>query len=145
MLIAVLFVAAALVGLFAMNRQDPPTHWMRLIPVAVGAMAIGVALASVLRRGEVATPGDLAGVLAFVAVVLIAAADPLRRWVTVFPLAQAAHPGRSAMLWLTVVIACAAVTLACARDPGRPRHRPGPANSRPLRRGTANAISRSRR
>jgi hypothetical protein len=109
----------ALAGLFMLDRLDGSTHWLRLGPLALGSLAIGVALAAALRRGGTGTPGDLAGVLAVGTVVLLVATDPLRHWVSVIPLGDAAHSGRSVLLWTAVIAAGAAVTFACCRDPAR--------------------------
>jgi hypothetical protein len=107
----------ALVGLLMLDRLDGSTHWLRLGPLAVGSLAIGVALAAALRAGGTGTPGDLAGVLAVGSVVLLVATDPLRHWVSVAPLGDAARSGRSVLLWTAVITACAAITFACNRDP----------------------------
>jgi hypothetical protein len=107
----------ALVALLILDRLDGSSHWLHLGPLALGSLAIGVALAAALRRGGTGTPGDLAGVLAVGSVVLLIATDPLRHWVSVIPLGDAAHSGRSLMLWTTVIAGCAAVTFACCRDP----------------------------
>jgi hypothetical protein len=107
----------ALVGLLVLDRVDGSTHWLRLGPLALGSLAIGVTLAASLRRGGTGTPGDLAGVLAVGIVVLLFAVDPFRHWVSVVPLGDAAHAGRSVLLWTAVVTACATVTFACCRDP----------------------------
>jgi hypothetical protein len=114
----------ALVGLLMLDRLDGPTHWMRLGPLALGSLTVGVALAAALRAGGTGTPGDLAGVLAVGSVVLLVATDPLRHWVGVMPLGDAVHPGRSCLFWTAVIAGCAVVTFACCRDPahrGRPR------------------------
>lgn len=119
-------MAVALCGLFTLDRLDPDTHWLRLLPLAAGAIGIGVGLAAVLRHSGTAAPGELAGVVTLVGTVLVVAVDPLRRWIELLPLGDAAHPGRSVTLWIAVVGACAVVTLACTRDPGRrgpSRHR----------------------
>jgi len=115
--------AVALVGLLGLDRLDRPTHWLRLVPLAAGALATGVGLAAVARRRGVAAPGDRAGTLAMTVTVGVVAADPLHRWVTVAPLGQAAHAGRSVLLWTAVVALCVLVTLGCSRDPGRARRR----------------------
>jgi len=117
--LAVLPMAVAVCGLFTLHRLDPEMKWLRLLPLAGGALAIGIGLAAVLRHRGTAAPGDLAGVVTLVGVVLIVSIDPLRRWVALFPLGDAAHAGRSVALWLAVVGVCAVVTLACTRDPGR--------------------------
>ncbi|MGZ4637672.1 MAG: hypothetical protein ACXV2J_01300 [Actinomycetes bacterium] len=109
--------AVALCGLVALNRVDGSTHWLRLLPLAAGSLAIGVGFAAALRRAGTGTPGDLAGVLAVSLVVLLVVVDPLRRWATVSPLGNDAHAGRSAALWGVVVVVCGAVALACSRDP----------------------------
>lgn len=111
----------ALVGLLILDRLDASSHWLHLGPLALGSLAIGVALAAALRRGGTGTPGDLAGVLAVGSVVLLIATDPLRHWVSVIPLGDDAHSGRSLMLWTTVIAGCAAVTFACCRDPAHQR------------------------
>ena len=107
----------ALTGLFLLDRLDGSAHWLRLGPLALGSLAIGVALAAALRREGMGTPGDLAGVIVVVGVVLLVAADPLRHWVSVIPLGDAARSGRSVLLWTAVFAASAVVTFACCRDP----------------------------
>jgi hypothetical protein len=113
--------AVALGGLALLDAVDPSTHWWRLALLVVGALAAGAALAAALRRNGFPTPGDQASVLVLIATVLLFAADPLRRWVSVAPLGDAPHLGRSVALWSTVTVACAVVTLGCTRDPGRRR------------------------
>jgi hypothetical protein len=112
----------ALVGLAAMNRLDPTTHWLRLIPFAAGALAVGVGLAAALLRATTsAAPGDLAAAVALGSLVMVVTTDPLRCWATTIPLGYTEHPGRSYLLWLAVITACTALTLACTQDPGRRR------------------------
>ena len=112
--------AVALTGLLALDRLDPPTHWLRMVPFAAGCLAIGVVLAAVLRRSGHRAPGDLAGVVAVAVVVLLVATDPLKAWVSVAPLGDTGHAGRTVLLWAAVVLVCAAVTVGCSRDPGVP-------------------------
>jgi hypothetical protein len=106
-------------GLFTLSRLEPETQWLRLLPLGAGAIGIGIALAAVLRHRGTDVPGDLAGVVTLVGVVLIVSIDPLRLWVELVPLGDASHPGRSATAWIAIVGVCAAITLACTRDPGR--------------------------
>jgi hypothetical protein len=110
----------ALAGLLTLSHLDPATHWLRLVPLAAGAVAVGVGLAAALRHGGEATPGDLAGVVTLSVTVLVVVVDPLRRWVTVAPLGDAPHVGRTVLLWTAIVIAGGAVTVACTRDPAQP-------------------------
>lgn len=110
----------ALTALLTLDRLDPPTHWLRMVPFAAGCLAIGVGLAAALRRAGNRAPGDLAGVVAVAVVVLLVAADPLRAWVSVAPLGGTGHAGRTYLLWAAVVLVCAAVTSWCSRDPGVP-------------------------
>lgn len=112
--------AVAGTGLLLLDRTDPPTHWLRLVPFAAGCLAIGVVLAAALRRGGNRAPGDLAGVVAVAVVVLLVATDPLKVWVSVAPLGDTGHAGRTMLLWSSVVLVCAAVTARCSRDPGVP-------------------------
>ena len=112
--------AVALTGLLMLDRLDPSTHWLRLAPFAAGCLAIGVVLAAALRRGGNRAPGDLAGVIAVAVVVLLVATDPLKAWVSVAPLGDTGHVGRTVLLWSAVVLVCAAVTARCSRDPGVP-------------------------
>jgi hypothetical protein len=53
-------------------------------------------------------------------VVLLVATDPLKAWVSVAPLGDTGHTGRTALLWAGVVLICAAATAWCSRDPGVP-------------------------
>ena len=112
--------AVAMTGLLLLDRLDPSTHWLRMVPFAAGCLAIGVVFAAVLRRGGNRAPGDLAGVVAVAVVVLLVATDPLKAWVSVAPLGDTGHVGRTILLWSAVVLVCAAVTARCSRDPGVP-------------------------
>jgi len=112
--------AVAMTGLLLLDRLDPSTHWLRMVPFAAGFLAIGVVLAAVLRRGGNRAPGDLAGVVAVSVVVLLVATDPLKAWVSVAPLGDSGHVGRTVALWSAVVLVCVAVTARCSRDPGVP-------------------------
>jgi hypothetical protein len=111
--------AVALAGLLLLDRLDSATNWLWLGPLAIGAIAVGVALAAALGRAGGSTPGDLAGVVTVTVTVLVVALNPLRRWVAVAPLDGTGHADRSLVLWVTVTAACGAVVLACTRDPGR--------------------------
>jgi hypothetical protein len=111
--------AVAIAGLLLLDRLDTATNWLWLGPLAVGVIAVGVALAAALGRAEGSTPGDLAGVVTVTATVLFVALNPLRRWVAVAPLDGAGHADRSLVLWIAVTAACGGVVLACTRDPGR--------------------------
>jgi hypothetical protein len=96
------------------------TGWSRLVPVAAGSVAAGVALASGLRRTGRFAPGDLASAIAFGLVVLVVAIEPLHAWVSLAPLDASTYPLATAMAWLLVLFGCAAILAACERDPGRP-------------------------
>jgi hypothetical protein len=119
LLVLSLPAGVAITGLVALDRVDASTHWVRLAPLAAGALAFGVALAAAMRRVGSTAPGDLAGVLALCVVVLVVMVDPARRWATMAPLGDSMHLGRTVLLWSVVVIACAAITLSCSQDPAR--------------------------
>jgi hypothetical protein len=90
--------------------------------MAAGSVAIGVALAAVMRRRGMSTPGDLAGVLTTAIMPLLVVVNPLwRRWVTLTPLGDQPHLARTCAAWTAIVVLCAGVTFACMRDPGRAR------------------------
>jgi hypothetical protein len=117
--LAALPAAVALVGLLTLDHLDGASHWLRLVPLAAGSLAIGVAFAAALRSGSAGIPGDLASVLTLASVMLIVTVDPLHRWVTLAPLGDATHVGRSVLLWAAVIVGCGAVTVAHSRDPAR--------------------------
>ena len=96
------------------------TGWTRLVPVAAGSVAAGVGLASGLRRTGRFAPGDLAGALTFGLVVIVVAIEPLHALVSLAPLDSPAYPLSTAVAWALVLVGCAAVFMACERDPGRP-------------------------
>jgi hypothetical protein len=121
--LAALPAAVALGGLLALDHVDGPTHWLRLVPLAVGSLAIGVGLAAALRTGASGAPGDLAGVVTLASLVLLVTIDPLRHWVTLAPLGDSTHSGRSTLLWAAVITVGAVVTLAHSRDPANPSRR----------------------
>ena len=120
MLLVILPMTVAIAGLLLLNDLDPETQWLRLLPFAAGTVAIGTGLAAAMRHRGTAAPGDLAGAITFVGVILVVAIDPLRRWVTLLPFGDTEQAGRSSALWFAVVVGCIVVTLACTRDPGRP-------------------------
>ena len=117
--IAALPVSVATISLLTLDRLDPATHWLRLIPLSWGSIAIGLALAATLRWRGSAVPGDLASVLTLATTVLVVMTNPLRHWAAVAPLGDTAGVGRSVSLWIMVVAGCAVVVLACSQDPGR--------------------------
>ncbi len=110
--------AASVLGVVA---EDPFRHWSRAVPVLIGVLAIGVTVAAVVGSNAIASPGDLASLLAFALITGLIVVDPLRRWVSVLPLDQTPHPGRSTALWAVLSLMSAAVTLVCDRDPYRRR------------------------
>lgn len=116
--LVVLPITVAVCGLLNLSRLDPATHWLRLLPTALGVVAIGTGVAAVMRHTGIAAPGDLAGVVTLVGIVVILAVDPLRRWAPLVPLGETTQVGRSSLLWMAVVILSAAVTVTCTRDPG---------------------------
>jgi hypothetical protein len=119
LLILVVPASVAVGGLVVLDLLDAPTRWLRLVALVAGCMACGVAIAAALRRAGVSAPGDLASALTASATLVVVAADPLHRWVSVAPLGETAHPGRSFALWGAVVLLGGAVTLSCTRDPAR--------------------------
>jgi len=123
MLLVILPITVATFGLLTLNALDPETQWLRLLPLAAGAVAIGTGLAALMRHHGTAAPGDLAGAITLVGILLVVAIDPLRRWVQLLPFGDTEQAARSAALWFAVIVGCIVVTLACTRDPGRPRNR----------------------
>ena len=123
LLLVILPMTVATVGLLTLNALDPETQWLRLLPLAAGTVGIGTGLAAAMRHRGTAAPGDLAGAITLVGIILLVAIDPLRRWVNLLPFGGTEQAGRSSALWCAVVVGCIVVTLACTRDPGRPRNR----------------------
>jgi hypothetical protein len=117
LLLLALPLVVAVAGLFDLNRQDAATHWWRLLPLAIGALATGVASAAILRRRGASAPGDLAAPVTALGIVVIYAVDPLRRWVSLAPLGSTPHAGRSVALWAAITVTCTAITVVCSRDP----------------------------
>lgn len=106
-------------GVLLLDGLGGAAGWDRLVPVAAGSVAVGVALASGLRRTGRFAPGDLAGALAFGLVVLVVAVEPLDAWVSFAPLESPTYPRTTALAWLLVLVTSAAVLVTCERDPGR--------------------------
>jgi hypothetical protein len=117
--IALLPFAVGAAAVLLLDDLGGAAGWDRLVPVAVGSVATGVALASGFRRTGRFAPGDLAGAVAFGLVVLVVAVEPLRAWVSFAPLESPTYPRVTALAWLLVLVTCAAVLWACERDPGR--------------------------
>ncbi len=103
-----------------LDTVDRISGWVRLVPVAAGSVAVGLACAAALRRTGRFAPGDLAGALTFGVVVLVVAVEPLRAWVLLAPIGLPTYRPASGLAWLLVLLACAALLVVCERDPGRP-------------------------
>ena len=114
---------AVVVGLGLLAAADPDTHWWRLGLLAAGGLASAVGAAALLRGLGREAPGDVAGVVTALGVVFAALGDPLKRWVSLVPLGDVGHVGRSVVLYAVLVGCCAVVVLLAARDPGRGNHR----------------------
>ncbi|MBB2890675.1 hypothetical protein [Flexivirga oryzae] len=117
--LAPLVVGVLVVGLLALGGLDPATHWSRLWVVGLAGTLLGLGAAAGLKRGGRAAPGDLAAVLACGAVVLIALANPLQRWVPGLPLGAGESAARSVVMWVALGVVGALATVALERDPGR--------------------------
>jgi hypothetical protein len=117
--IALLPFAVGAAAVLLLDDLGGAAGWDRLVPVAAGSVAAGVALASGLRRTGRFAPGDLAGAPAFGAVVLVVANEPLHAWVSLAPLESPTYPRATALAWLLVLVSCAVIIGACERDPGR--------------------------
>jgi len=104
-------------GLAAAGRSDPTLLWHRLGLVLVGYLAIGVAVAAVLRHNGRPTPGDLAAVLVATATFLVTMVNPLHRWVALLPFGSEVEWGRTAALWSGIITVSAVTLLVSMRDP----------------------------
>lgn len=120
LLIVLLPFAIGAAAVLLLDAVGSAAGWDRLVSVAGGSVAVGIALAAGFRRTGRFAPGDLAGALAFGLVVLVVAIEPLHAWVSLAPLEAPTYPRATALAWLLVLAACAAVLAACERDPGRP-------------------------
>lgn len=118
--IALLPFAVGYAAVLWLDDIDAVTAGNRLVPVAAGSVAAGIAIASVLRRTGRLAPGDLAGALTFGLVVLVVAIEPLHAWVSFAPLGTPTYPRATAFAWSLILLTCAAVLVTCERDPGRP-------------------------
>lgn len=123
LLLVVAPATAVAVGIALLAAADPRPHWWRLGLLAAGGLGTAVAGAAALRGQGREAPGDVVGTVTALGVVLVALADPTRRWVSLVPLGDAHHVGRSVALYAVLVAACAVVVLVAARDPGRQRAR----------------------
>jgi hypothetical protein len=117
--LAGLLAAAGVGALLGLHQLDPATPWLHLAPVAVGGVALGLALSAALRRSGNPNPGDLAAVVTLGALVPTVLVDPLRRWVSLTSLQSPHYAPRTALAWVVIVLASALVVLACEADPGR--------------------------
>jgi hypothetical protein len=124
--ITLLPVAVATTALIEVDALAPDVHALRLLPVALGSIAIGIGLAAAMRRSGTAAPGDLAGVLTFATVVVAVLADPLGRWLSLRPLEAATYPVRSGLAWAAVILMAAVTLAASERDPGGGRRDDAP-------------------
>ncbi len=104
LLLVIAPMTVATCGLLTLNDLDTETQWIRLLPLAAGAVAIGTGLAAVMRHHGTAAPGDLAGAITLVGIILVAAIDPLRRWVQLLPFGCTEQAARSSALWFAVIL-----------------------------------------
>jgi hypothetical protein len=118
--IALLPFGVGSTAVLMLDDRGGAAGWNRLVPVAAGSVAVGIGLASGLRRTGRFAPGDLASALAFGLVVLVVALEPLHAWAPLAPLESPTYPRSTALAWLLVLVTGAAVLGACERDPGRP-------------------------
>jgi hypothetical protein len=118
--LALLPFAVGCAAVLWLDTLDWVRGWDRLVPVAAGSVAVGLACAAALRRTGRFAPGDLAGALTFGLVVLAVAVEPLRAWVSLAPVGSRTYPRATALTWALVLLAAAALVAACERDPGRP-------------------------
>ncbi len=118
----VLPTAVSVTALVSLHRLDARTPWLHLLPVSAGSMMVGLAVAAGLRRSGNPAPGDLAGVVTLLGVVLVVLANPLQHWVSLSALGTLDYPIRSAVAWLAVVLGCVLTVTTCEADPGRARH-----------------------
>ena len=117
--IALLLALTGVGALAGLHRLDPGRPWLHLAPVAVGGVAVGLAMSAWLRRGGNSAPGDLAAVATLCAVPSVVLVDPLRTWVSLTSLQTSGYPVRTALAWVVVVLVCAVIVVACEADPGR--------------------------
>jgi hypothetical protein len=120
----ILPAAVSATALLSLHRLDARTPWLHLLPVAAGSITVGVAVAAGFRRSGNPAPGDLAGVVTLLGVVLVVLADPLRHWVSLSALGAVDYPIRTAVAWLAIVLGCVLTVTTCEADPGRSRHVP---------------------
>lgn len=118
--LALLPLAVGSAAVLWLDAVDGLSGWNRLVPVAAGSVALGLACAAALRRTGRFAPGDLAGALTFGIIVLAVAVEPLRAWVLLAPTASSTYPPATGLAWSLVLLACAALLVVCERDPGRP-------------------------
>jgi len=112
-------VAVGFGGLAALAELQPDIETMRLAPFAAGAIATGVGVAACLRRAGRPAPGGGAAAVVFLALTLLAVANPLQRWLPAATFAGDPHAGRTVLLWTVLVSGCVVLTATSARDPGR--------------------------
>ena len=118
----ILPAAVSATALLSLHRLDARTPWLHLLPVAAGSITVGVAVAAAFRRSGNPAPGDLAGVVTLLGVVLVVLVDPFRRWVSLSALGGVDYPIRTAVAWFAIVLGCVLTVTACEADPGRSRY-----------------------
>ena len=121
LMMLVLPAAVSATALVSLHRLDARTPWLHLLPVAAGSITVGAAAAAAFRRSGNPAPGDLAGVVTLLGVLLGVLADPFRHWVSLSALGTVDYPIRTAAAWFAIVLGCALTVTACEADPGRSR------------------------
>jgi hypothetical protein len=81
-----------------------------------GALVVGFATSAAFGVFR-ATPGEIAGTVVGIGLLVLAFTNPLGRWVTVFALSPDDLWARTATLWLALLLVAVAVIAWATRDP----------------------------
>ena len=109
-------LAVGVAGITLVDRRNPALPWAGVLLELAGVVFIGFATAAAFRVTH-ATPGEIAGTVVGIGLMVLAVTNPLGRWVTVFALSPDDRWARTSAFWLALLLLAAVVTAWATRDP----------------------------
>lgn len=113
---AVVVWALGALGLVALAMRSGTAARVGVIAQVTGCILLAVAASAALRR-RTAEPGEAVAAALVGAVLCLAVANPLARWVDLFPTEPGQRWGGSLAVWSVIAVACVVTTVRATRDP----------------------------
>jgi hypothetical protein len=108
--------AVGVAGIALIDQRNPDLPFVGVLLEMSGALVVGFATSAAFGVFR-ATPGEIAGTVVGIGLLVLAFTNPLGRWVTVFALSPDDLWARTATLWLALLLVAVAVIAWATRDP----------------------------